>query len=347
MARTLLEVLKENNIALKDSSGGRKVTSCPFHQGDSTPSFTIYPNETYFCFGCQAWGDALKFLVDYKGWTTNQAKDYLGEDYHIPRDEKALVIKVTNTSDTWKFLYEVAMAYYECMMIIPGAQNYLINRGLTLETIKKYKLGYTDGHALNLKFAHDYGLAKKVGLITSIGFESLSHRITIPNLIGDKECDFIVGRTVTNDNIKYLGIRVPKPVYGFYEVRNSPILFLVEGQFDWLTLRQWGYPAVTLGGNNLTKWELPIFDEKKIVIIPDNDDVGIKAANSLKERFGSRALVLDYKLFGCKDISAIAEEFGDDGERDFKEVIKNQVDWIKELSLSQRSTWFSMLEKDD
>lgn len=31
---------------------------CPFHP-DSTPSLKVYPNETFYCFGCQAWGDAL------------------------------------------------------------------------------------------------------------------------------------------------------------------------------------------------------------------------------------------------------------------------------------------------
>lgn len=31
---------------------------CPFHD-DSTPSLKVYPNETFYCFGCNAWGDAL------------------------------------------------------------------------------------------------------------------------------------------------------------------------------------------------------------------------------------------------------------------------------------------------
>lgn len=33
--------------------------SCPFHQGDNDPSLYIYPNNTFNCFGCGAWGDAL------------------------------------------------------------------------------------------------------------------------------------------------------------------------------------------------------------------------------------------------------------------------------------------------
>ena len=38
--------------------GNRRLGACPFHN-DDTPSLNIYPNETFFCFGCGAWGDAL------------------------------------------------------------------------------------------------------------------------------------------------------------------------------------------------------------------------------------------------------------------------------------------------
>lgn len=41
--------------------GPRLHASCPFHD-DSTPSLVVYPNETFFCFGCNAWGDALNVV---------------------------------------------------------------------------------------------------------------------------------------------------------------------------------------------------------------------------------------------------------------------------------------------
>jgi hypothetical protein len=37
--------------------GNRLVGACPFHQ-DDTPSLNVYlDNDTFYCFGCQAWGD--------------------------------------------------------------------------------------------------------------------------------------------------------------------------------------------------------------------------------------------------------------------------------------------------
>lgn len=42
---------------------GRLVGLCPFH-GESTPSFSIYTNDNHFyCYGCQAWGDAIDFYM--------------------------------------------------------------------------------------------------------------------------------------------------------------------------------------------------------------------------------------------------------------------------------------------
>lgn len=40
----------------------RWVTKCPFHPQDDTPSLNVYPNDTFYCFGCGAWGDALNVV---------------------------------------------------------------------------------------------------------------------------------------------------------------------------------------------------------------------------------------------------------------------------------------------
>lgn len=40
------------------SLGNRLVSKCPFH-ADDTPSLVVYNRDNFFCFGCNAWGDAL------------------------------------------------------------------------------------------------------------------------------------------------------------------------------------------------------------------------------------------------------------------------------------------------
>jgi DNA primase len=349
MSKSLVEVLIEQGIKLEDSSSNRKVAICPFHEGDRDPSFTVYPTNTYFCFGCDAWGDALKFLVDYKGWEFRQAMEYLGDDYTVRKSDKPEVVKVKNTSNTYKFLHGVAEDYHRYLMETPGALRYLYSRGITEETIQHYKLGYTDGNVLNLQWAWEQQLAREAGVMNVQGYEVLSHRITLPNLTETGYCDFIMGRTVTNDNIKYLGIRVPKPLHGFYEVRHSPVIFLAEGHFDWLVLRQWGYPAAILGGSHLSRHNALLLKDKRIVIVPDFDvdaSKGEATAKRIQSLFGENAEILDYSELrtgpGKLDVAALAESAG--GERLFKIIVMEQLPWLQMLSPRIVQRWFPMLQ---
>jgi DNA primase len=48
-------------------NGEKYVAHCPFHD-DRNPSFVLYPaTETFYCFGCQARGDVLSFLMRIEG----------------------------------------------------------------------------------------------------------------------------------------------------------------------------------------------------------------------------------------------------------------------------------------
>jgi len=348
VAKTLIEVLIEQELEPKESSGGRQILPCPFHKGDNEASFTIYTNGTYFCFGCEAWGDAVKFLVEFKGISNQEALDYVGVDYKTPKAEKAQVIKVRNPTKSFQFLFYIATNYHEYLMNTPGALSYLEKRGLSMDTIVKYKLGYTDGRVLNLQTAYEMELALEIGMMNKNSYEMMSHRITVPNLTVDGQCDFIMGRTVTNDKIKYLGARMPKPIHGFYEVRHSPILFVVEGQFDWLTLRQWGYPAIAMSGTHSTKSNDGLLEGKKLVIVPDYDEsgIGLSAAQKLQNKFGEMAVILDYselrKANEKLDVSTLAESPG--GEFLFNTIVKEQLPWLT-LSTSKRilTKWFPSL----
>jgi DNA primase len=51
-----------------EAIGSRFRTSCifPDHE-DSTPSFVLYPeNNSFYCFGCDEWGDSLDLERSFK-----------------------------------------------------------------------------------------------------------------------------------------------------------------------------------------------------------------------------------------------------------------------------------------
>lgn len=337
MAKSLQEVLEENSIQTFESSNGRRVANCPFHEGDRRPSFTLYPNETYFCFGCKVWGNPVKFLVDYKGMTGAEAQAYVGVEQAFPKIGKR-VIKRKNTLKASRWLMNVVVDYHEYLLQTKGAKQYLLDRGLTDKTIKEHMIGYTDGSALqnSLYFQEDHELAEELGLVTKTGYEVLSHRIVIPNLIDREYCDFMVGRTVINDKIKYLGLSIkPKPIMGFHQYRHSPILFIVEGQFDWLLLKQWGFPAVVLGGSYVTRANQNLLKNKFLVYIPDNDKEGQRAAQEIVDKFGNfNTAIIDISGSGYKDVSEWSQ-YNPTAREQFTKLIEEALYDI----LSSNPTW--------
>jgi DNA primase len=342
MAKNLLEILEENQIKVYPK-GERWVALCMFHE-EHTPSFTIYPDMSYYCFGCKMWGDAVKFLVDYRGMPEELALEYAGME-SVRRKPVKRVIKVQNIMQSYAYLAEVAGIYHEFLLKTPGAVNYLHTRGLTDETISKYKIGFTDGGIIDPQTAYDYGLARDSGVISEDKdhnyWETLSHRITIPNLVSDKECDFIMGRTVTKSKVKYMGLRIPKPIYGLQEAaRTSNVLFLVEGHFDWLLLKQWGYPAIALGGTSIPAYNLIPLKSRQVVIVPDNDDPGMKAAQSLHDKLPG-SIILDYAQWGAKDVGELGVM--EDGQTKFDYCVQRQGDWLLNLSQTTLEKWFPRL----
>ena len=60
---SIADVIGET-VTLKSAGGGNLKGLCPFHD-EKTPSFTVSPaRNVYFCHGCGAGGDAIKFLMD-------------------------------------------------------------------------------------------------------------------------------------------------------------------------------------------------------------------------------------------------------------------------------------------
>ena len=54
--------------------GERQWGICPFHQGDTTPSFCWYVStNSFYCFGCHAAGDVISFMQKYYHYSFHEA----------------------------------------------------------------------------------------------------------------------------------------------------------------------------------------------------------------------------------------------------------------------------------
>jgi hypothetical protein len=79
----IVDTLQREGIELK--SKGRSLWGCcPLHQ-DKSPSFKVDPErQNFHCFGCNAHGDVITFIQQYRKLPFKEALAYLG----INRDEQ-------------------------------------------------------------------------------------------------------------------------------------------------------------------------------------------------------------------------------------------------------------------
>jgi putative DNA primase/helicase len=77
-ARTPLEPLVSRRVKLQ-RRGKLQVGCCPFH-GEKTPSFTVYPDGHFHCFGCRAHGDAIGFTMRADGLGFHAAVERLAAE---------------------------------------------------------------------------------------------------------------------------------------------------------------------------------------------------------------------------------------------------------------------------
>lgn len=74
----LTDVVRSHGIALAPR-GGAWWGRCPFHR-EKTPSFVVYPDGHFHCYGCGAHGDTIDFVRRIKGLNFVETVHALGRD---------------------------------------------------------------------------------------------------------------------------------------------------------------------------------------------------------------------------------------------------------------------------
>ncbi|MEA2274149.1 MAG: primase, partial [Solirubrobacteraceae bacterium] len=141
--------LVESRVDLRRAGPSSHVGLCPFHD-ERTPSFSVNPvKKVYFCFGCQASGDAFRFVqetegVDFKGALElladrfgvelELASEDPGEAERRKRRERLLELLERTTGFYERYLWDSKEA--------EPARAYLAQRGLGEEILREFRVGY-------------------------------------------------------------------------------------------------------------------------------------------------------------------------------------------------------------
>ena len=323
--RTDLVQLASQYLTLKKAGADRMVGLCPFHQ-EKTPSFGISPSKQfYYCHGCGAGGDAIKFIRELEHLSyveaierlAPQAGVYLRYEGDTPEARQAaarrqaLLRANERAADLYARMFAEGREAAE-------ARAYVAERGISPEAVVTFGIGYAPGYAdfllRRLSQARDLSpeILLEAGLATrgddGTVRDRFRGRLIFP--IHDLQGHGIgFGARIlprdprVGEQAKYLNT-AETPVYKKHEVlynlhrarqaiSRSGEVFVVEGYTDVIGFSQAGLEnAVATCGTALGEGhfrQLSRFAERAVMAF-DSDEAGARAAEraaQFQERFPS------------------------------------------------------------
>ncbi|MBM3541389.1 MAG: DNA primase, partial [Alphaproteobacteria bacterium] len=263
---------------------GREHTGlCPFHN-EKTPSFTVNDDKGFFhCFGCGAHGDVIGFVMRTENLAFPEAVERLAEQagLEVPRATPADRERAQR-EQTLHTALEAACAWFEAQLRAAGGREalaYLKRRGLTDETIARFRLGYApEGRSPLRQALAPKGVSEALMLEAGLlrrpegggeGYDYFRGRVMFP--ITDRRGRVIAfgGRVMGDGQPKYLNspesevFQKGRVLYGLAQAqaaaRERREIVVVEGYMDTIALSEAGLPPVVAPlGTALTEAQIEL-----------------------------------------------------------------------------------------
>jgi DNA primase len=304
LMRVNLANLISRTVTLKDRSG-LKVGLCPFHE-EKGESFTVYPDNHYFCFGCRVNGDAITFVRKINGLGFVEALRYLAKEFSVDAPELSENPQMKKEQELAAQLFKVliqAQNVFTSNLHSPrGAMSieYLKKRGFSEENVKNFGFGLAANEPTQLldsltKIGTSTKFMELASLVSYSAknakpYDFYRNRLMIPihdvfgRLVG------FGGRAMDDYPPKYKNSRESQLfdksslLFGLHRAkdamrRGGPAI-VVEGYMDALMLWQFGFhTAVACMGTALSKQHLATLSNftSQVILLFDGDSAGQKA----------------------------------------------------------------------
>ncbi|WP_440633817.1 DNA primase [Candidatus Pelagibacter sp. HIMB1485] len=313
--RLKVSTVVSKTVSLK-KRGKEFVGLSPF-KNEKTPSFTVNDEkEFYHCFATSEHGNIFDFIMKTQNLKFGEAVKHLAQlagmqPYLFSKKDEEREKKWNE----YKLIFNEYVDFYHNELIkneqYSNAREYLKNRSLSKEDVKKFKMGYVEKNPNifeQLKNKYSEQILVETGLFyldekKKIYVERFRGRLIFPinNITGQPIA--LGGRII--ENLDYLAKYINSPETLFFKkgsnLYNLDIarklsnkldhIYLVEGYMDVVGLSKNGIDnAVANLGTSLTDKQIQILNQffDDIIICFDGDESGYKAAlraaeNSIKE----------------------------------------------------------------
>ena len=295
---------------------------CPFHK-EKTPSFHVYEDH-YHCFGCGVHGSIIDFVMETEGLEFREAVARLAGEAGMAMPEETPEERQRQARNrSLAEVVEMAAAFFEKCLRMPegrAALDYLRGRGLTEETIKRFRLGFSpDGRGKLKAMLAAEGIEESAMVAAGLlvqpedrnrdPYDRFRGRVMFP--ITDRQGRVIAfgARLLAGDGPKYLNspetslFHKGRNLYGLAQakeaVREHGSIVVCEGYTDVIALAQAGIgQAVAPLGTALTEEQIALLWKlaPEPILCFDGDAAGQRAA----ARAAERALPLLKAGFGLR-----------------------------------------------
>ena len=303
--RTTLSAVIGRTLRL--TKAGREFKACcPFHN-EKTPSFYVNDEKGFYhCFGCEAHGDAIRWLTDQRGLPFMDAVKELAAEagMEVPAPDP----RAAQRAEKRASLHDVtaaAQAWFEGNLRgADGSQPraYLFRRGFSDATIREFGFGYAPGDRQALKRAleqFDEAMLSEAGMRIEVEgkdpYDRFRNRLMLP--IHDARGRVIAfgGRILDSEANpsapKYLNspdtplFDKGRTLYNLHRAapaaRQSGRMIVVEGYMDAIALANAGIrEAVAPLGTALTENQIELLwrQVERPILCFDGDNAGQRAA---------------------------------------------------------------------
>ena len=338
-------------VSLK-KRGSTSLGLCPFHN-EKTPSFTVYNDtQSFYCFGCGAGGDAVTFIKRIENLDYIDAVKLLAQraGLNMPDDNEFDDSLSKKRRRMFEINRETARFYYNYMMSEQGKAGleYYLNRGLSMNTIKRFGLGYApdswDMLLQHLK-SKGYKFSEMVDAnVIKAGknnryYDNFKNRVITPIIDVRGNVIAFGGRVLDNSKPKYINTsdtlvyKKTNELFGLNLAKDkcSDRLILCEGYMDVIAMHQAGFTNAVAGcGTALTSEQVRLISRytKEIVLAYDVDEAGQKALNKAISLFRNTDIKIKIPaLTGGKDPDEIIKKYGRDKFKGMLDGASNEVEF--------------------